>query len=136
MLEVKYNRFLVEYVRELVGRCERVCDLGQQIRHGGLASYGVVNARPPSCCPVSFSKNGSAFTEKADPFYALYVLILQHRVEDVGQSLGVEIHYSVLSRMGQENIPSTSLCSAGCVSSRFALGHPVFTRKESILTTS
>ena len=42
VLEVKFNGFLVEYVRELVGRCERAQTSASKYAMGRLASYGVV----------------------------------------------------------------------------------------------
>lgn len=42
VLEVKYNGFLVEYVRELVGQCERAQTSASKYAMGRLASYGVV----------------------------------------------------------------------------------------------
>jgi len=42
VLEVKYNGFLLEYLRELVGACERAQTSASKYCMGRLASYGVV----------------------------------------------------------------------------------------------
>lgn len=42
VLEIKYNGFLIEYIRELAGSCDRAQTSASKYAMGRLASYGVV----------------------------------------------------------------------------------------------